>query len=657
MLISKQWLNEFIDLPSDVSDEALANTLTLSTVEVEEVFDQAVALDKVVVGVIDAVAQHPNADRLRVCQVNVGDRAVQIVCGGSNVAEGMKVAVSLPGSWVRWHGEGDLVEIKKTKLRGEESEGMICASGEIGLEQVEGDDEIRDLGAIDAAPGTPLADVLGRTDVLFDIEHKSLTNRPDLMGHYGMAREIAALKRVTLKPYAPVDVEAVSGMKVEVKVMDYKMCPRYMAVAVDGVTVGPSPEWLKNRLTACGVRSINNVVDVTNYVMLELGQPMHAFDAQLLGGDAAEIIVRPAKKGESITCLDEVEYKLDDEMLVIANKKEALAIAGVMGGLHSGITDSTTRIVFESANFMPTSVRKTSTKLGLRSESSARFEKALDPLMCEAGLRRAVELLKELSPGAKVASEVIDAHQGLPVPDAVELSLERIQSHLGVDVSLVDVNDILGRLGFVVEGDKNNLRITPPTWRATKDVEIAEDVIEEVARIYGYEKITSTLPVFSVKPPVMDPVRLMMRAARHALADQSGAHEVYQYAFVKPETLTTLGFDLASHVKLSNPLASDRPYLQRSLISNLLELTVNNQRRFEEVKVFETSRVFQEGTDGFEMGEGSNSLPAQPNMVAAVYSRKGDDEPFWVGKQMLHAVMNGLGYRSFTLRAGTALSW
>lgn len=657
MLISKQWLREFIDFPEKLSDDALAQTLTLSTVEVEEVIYQAKSLDQVVVGVIESVSQHPNADKLKVCQVNVGDRTVQIVCGGSNVAPDMKVAVSLPGSWVRWHGEGDLVEIKKTKLRGEESEGMICASTEIGLTQIEGDDEIRDLGDTDVVPGTPLAEFLGRTDVLFDIEHKSLTNRPDLMGHFGMAREIAALERIALKAHQPAEIVSGTGVSIQVDVQDAEHCPRYMAVAMEGIKVVPSPEWVRNRLEACGVRSINNVVDVTNLVMLELGQPMHAFDAALLGGEQSNIIVRKAKKGEKITTLDENTYELDTEMLVIANEQEAVAIAGVMGGQDSGVNDQTTRIVFESANFLATSVRKTSTKLGLRSESSARYEKSLDPVLCDLALRRAVELMQELSPGAVVVSEVVDVKETLPESVSLTVSLERIQRHLGVEVSLEDVQDILTRLGFVVEGDASELVVTIPSWRATKDVEIVEDIIEEVARIYGYDKIASTLPTFSVAPPVQDPIRNMMRAARHALADQAGANEVYQYAFVKPQTLETLGFTLEDHVKLANPLASDRPYLQRSLVPNLLEVVVLNQRCAEEVRVFETSRVFHGDQTGLEMGEGSSLLPVQPNMVAGVYSRKGDDTPFWTGKQMVIHVMHALGYRTFMLRSGMTAPW
>ncbi|MCR4314471.1 MAG: phenylalanine--tRNA ligase beta subunit-related protein, partial [Candidatus Uhrbacteria bacterium] len=271
MLISKKWLSEFVKLSVSLSDEELASRITLSTVEVESMKDQAAALEHIVVGVIESVSAHPNADKLRVCHVNVGDRTAQIVCGGTNVAVGMKVVVALPGAWVKWHGEGELVEIRLTKLRGEDSEGMICSSNEIGLSQTEGDHEIRDLSDLDAKPGTSLATALGLDDVIFDIEHKSLTNRPDLMGHYGMAREVAALTKSKLASYEPKKIPTGKGMEIRVKIEDKDACLRYMAVAMEGIVVGESPRWVKRRLEACGVRSINNVVDVTNFVMLELG--------------------------------------------------------------------------------------------------------------------------------------------------------------------------------------------------------------------------------------------------------------------------------------------------------------------------------------------------------------------------------------------------
>ena len=638
MLISKKWLSEFVKLPSGVSDLDLAAKLTLSTVEVEKVTDQAAAMDKMVVGLVVACSVHPNADRLKICSVDVGDRMVQIVCGGTNVAQGMKVAVALAGSKVKWHGEGDLVELSNTKIRGEKSEGMICAGSEIGIEKSgEGEHEIMDLSSCDFPPGTPLAKTLGRDDVTFEIEHKSLTNRPDLMGHYGMAREIAALYRVALDKKEPASTEAGSTIALNVSISDPTLCPRYRAVALDGIVVAPSPAWLRARLSSCGVRSINNVVDVTNFVMLELGQPMHAFDADKISdGSTVKIVVRSATKGEKVACLDDATYAVDEGALLITDGKNPIAIAGVMGGKESAVTNATTRVVFESANFSPVSVRKTSTKLALRSESSARFEKSLDPAQCAAALDRAVALLVELCPTARVASNVVDEYPTPPKPVVVELSPAQVSALLGVEISSDDIVDILGRLGFKIQYSRPDpnapLSITVPSWRATKDVSIKEDIIEEVARIYGYDRIPSTLPTFSIVPPPQDPVRLFARAIRKALSVGLGATEVYRYAYVSPETLTRLGFDLATHVKLANPLAADRPYLAQSLLPNLLESVADNHRAASTVSIFEIDRVF--------IGVGEDE---QPYHLAMAYSAAGDEKPFATVRENVRVLLSSAG--------------
>ncbi|TAL50817.1 phenylalanine--tRNA ligase subunit beta [Patescibacteria group bacterium] len=672
MLISKKWVSEFVKLPPALLDKELASRITLSTVEVESVKDQAFALKHIVVGIIKSVSTHPNADKLQVCQVDIGDtpparggargggsRIVQIVCGGTNVAVGMKVAVALPGAWVRWHGEGELVEIKKTKLRGEDSEGMICSSQEIGLSQVEGDHEIRNLGDVDAKVGTPLAMALGLDDVIFDIEHKSLTNRPDLMGHYGMAREVAALTKSKLAKYEPKKITTGKGMNLNVKVEDAQACPRYMAVAMERVIVGESPDWMKHRLEACGVRSINNVVDVTNYVMLELGQPMHAFDADILGG---EIVVRAAHAKEKITALDEKTYVLDSSMLLITDGKKPMAIAGVMGGEGSGVSEKTTKIVFESANFNPVSVRKTSMKLALRSESSARFEKSLDPNLCELALRRAVELMRKLSPGANVASKVIDVYPHPPKPSHVSLSVDLVNQRLGTEIPAKNMEEILTRLGFAVKAAPRLppslklrgagkpgatggrvVQVTIPSWRATKDVSIAEDVIEEIARVWGYEKIESTLPSFSIVPSAQDPLRLLVRDIRNTLSVGLGCTEVYRYAFVAPDMLRTLGFALEDHLKLANPLAEDRPYLCQSLVPNMFDTVAINHRSFPVVSVFEIARVFMGNRKGDEDGQGG-TLPAQPYHLGIAYSAQGDASPIVELRQQVETTLLSAGF-------------
>jgi len=646
MLISKKWLSEFIHLPDDVSDASLAQTLTNAVVEVESVSDQAAAFDRMVVGRVVSVLPHPNADRLRLCQVDVGDRQVQVVCGGTNVVPDMDVVVALPGARVRWHGEGDVIELVKTEIRGQESEGMICAGSEIGLgKPTDQDHEIMDISDLNAKAGTPIAQVFGFDDVVFDIEHKSMTNRPDLFGHYGFAREVAALYQLDLASFQTKKIHSGKSIRLSVDVEDPMLCPRYMAVAMDGVVVGPSPDWMQKRLRSCGLNSINNVVDVTNYVLLELGQPMHAFDADTIGGDDIFLEVRCAQDGESLLALDDKTYALGKDRLLIANKTSPLALAGVMGGKESGVSESTTRIVFESANFSASSVRKTSQMLGLRSESSARFEKSLDPNMCEIALARAVELLSGLCPGAHPASVVIDEYRQKPKTTVVELSADWVNERLGSHIESSDIKNILERLGCKVSSKGQMFSVQVPSWRATKDISIREDLLEEIVRLHGYNLIESALPSFTIQPPVVDPVRSLVRQISGALVHH-GATEVYAYAFSSASTLSALGWNEQNLLKLANPLSEERPYIVSSLVPNLLECVRKNQRMEDEVCVFESDRVFLPNTEGEATGEDGLFLPSQPMHLAFGYMKKGNAEPFWNAKTLVESVLHSLGHKA-----------
>ncbi len=407
MLISYNWLKKYTNLAA-VDAKEVAEKLKASTVEVESMQDQGELLQNVVVGKVTVADKHPNADKLKLCKVDVGNEELQIVCGGSNVREGMLVAVAKVGAKVQWHGEGELIELKPTKIRGEDSFGMICASTEIGLGElfpIKDEKEILDLTEKNFKVGLPLAQVLGLNDWVFEIDNKSLSNRGDLWGHYGMAREVAVLYNRDLQKYETKKISQGKEFKLEVEVTDTKLCPRYMAVAIAGIKVGTSPVWLQEKLMTLGHHPINNIVDITNYIMLDLGQPMHAFDVQKV---EEKIVVRKAKDGEKVLALDKNEYNLTSSDLVIADNKKALAIAGVMGCMNSAINNDTTSIIFESANFNAVNVRSTSTRLNLRSDSSVRFEKSLDPNTCELALQKAVELVLECCPDAKVVSKVVD---------------------------------------------------------------------------------------------------------------------------------------------------------------------------------------------------------------------------------------------------------
>src|SRR3989338_6012800 len=369
MLISFSWLRYHVALSDTETPDAVADKLKLSTVEVEGIVRSGQPLDNIVVGKVLSAEKHPEADRLKVCHVDVGNEELDIVCGGSNVAVGMLVVVAKNGAKVKWHGEGDLVELKPTKIRGVVSNGIICGADEVGLINrfpKKEEKEIVDVTSLKLKPGTPLAAIVGSPDAVLEIDNKSLSNRPDLWGHYGIAREVAVLTGRPLKPYVVKSIKKGSGVNLSVSVAEQQLCPRYMAVAMS-VTVVPSPTWLQEKLIVIGIRPINNVVDVLNYVMLDTSQPLPAFDARHLPDGS--IVVRPAQEGETIVSLDEKQRKLTPDMLVIANKEKPVAIAGVMGGLESAVKNDTTTIVIESANFNATAIRKATTKLGLRTNA------------------------------------------------------------------------------------------------------------------------------------------------------------------------------------------------------------------------------------------------------------------------------------------------
>ena len=400
MKLSLSWIGEYVALPADMDLKKLAYDLTMSTVEVEDVEYLARRFDNMVVGVINSVEAHPNADKLRVCKVDLGSDVKEIVCGGINLQEGMRVAVACPGAIVRWHGEGEPVEIKNSKLRGVASYGMICASDEIGLGDLfpaSQEAEILDLSAFDVPAGTPLAKALDLDDVLLEIDNKSMTNRPDLWGHYGIAREIAALYNLPLKKIEPYQPDVQSDFKVEID--DPERCTRYIGVEMSGVAVKPSPYKMQSRIWKAGMRPINALVDITNYVMLATGNPTHAFDADNI---TDHIVVRRAAEGETLTLLNEKELTLCPDDLVITDSEGPVALAGVMGGSKDSILPKTTRVILEVANFESTGIRRTALRYDTRTEASSRYEKAVDPERCDQALALSMHYFQELYPELKV---------------------------------------------------------------------------------------------------------------------------------------------------------------------------------------------------------------------------------------------------------------
>ncbi|MBI5732211.1 MAG: phenylalanine--tRNA ligase subunit beta [Candidatus Magasanikbacteria bacterium] len=648
MLVSFNWLKEYVNIPSLVTPEEAALKLTMSTVEVEGVKKLGKGLENIVVGEVKKVAKHPQTDKLKVCAVDGGQKKYQVVCGGSNVKEGMKVALARVGAKIRWHGEGGLVELKSASIRGVESEGMICAASEIGLAEkfpLRNEREILDLSFLKVKPGALLAEALSLDDAVFEIENKSMSNRPDLWGHYGLARELAVLYRKELKKYDPPAFKTGKLLKLKVKVEDDKLCPRYMAVALTGVKVTESPAWLKEKLLAGGLRPINNIVDITNYVMLDLGQPMHAFDAEKLSGAAGRktIIVRRAQAGERLRALDDKEYLLTEEMLVIADEKRPLALAGVIGGAESAVGKTTQTVIFESANFDSLAARRTALKLGTRTESSARFEKSLDPHWCELALKRAVELTIQFCPTAKVASRVADEKRFYLKGGHLETTFEFLRKKIGTEIESREIISILEYLGFGVKTKKESLSVTVPSWRATKDVSLPEDLVEEAARIYGYGNLKTCLPVFPIIPPAVNSLRKLEHQAGEILIRGLSFAEVHNYSFVSARQIENLGDEKAKYLELDNPLSKEKPYLRRSLLLNLLENASRDIKFASAIRLLEIGQVFKAEEAGPRAAKQSDELlPRQDCYLTCLYIDKEDKAPFWQARRAAEELLGGL---------------
>jgi phenylalanyl-tRNA synthetase beta chain len=643
MRVSFNWLKKYVTLPASVTPQEIADKLKAATVEVEGIVSPGEHLKDIVVGLIKKVEKHPNADKLKVCQVNLENEEVVIVCGGSNVAEGMLVAVAKLGASVRWHGQGEPVVMEKATIRGVDSFGMICASDEIGLSErfpKKDEREIVDLTPLKVKPGTALSEALGLSDALLEIDNKSLSNRPDLWGHYGLAREVAVLCNREVSKYETVKIKSGKGVTLKVDIAAKEDCVRYMAVAIQGVAVSESPVWLKEALLAVGVRPVNCIVDAANYVMLDSGQPLHAFDARHVDAEAKNqntkhIIVRKALEGERITTLDGVERMLDENMLVIADSKTPIALAGIMGGKESGITTATTDIIIESANFQAATIRSASTKLNLRTDASMRFEKSLDPNVCGAALERVVALIIELCPGAAVASAIIDKTQKVRKSQTLEIPLSFFEQKIGVTIPEKTIEQILTRLGFGVKSKKGQLAVSIPTWRGGKDVTIAEDIVEEVLRIFGYDAVPARLPLFEIAAPTPNDLRALERQTAEMVAREVAFTEVYNYSFVSRRQIVDLGGATEKYLELDNPISKEKPYIRRHLLPNLLEAAVAAQVRSDRVSLFEIGTVFHSEEVGLRTSPKSdNLLPRQDTWLTAIYSEKKNPAPFWEAKRV-----------------------
>ncbi len=599
MIITVNWLREYVDF--GITPEELADKLTMAGLEVEAVEYRGRGLENVVVALILELKPHPDATKLSLCEVTDGEKNYPIVCGASNMKPGDKVALAKIGTNLPpgpKFPEG--MTIKKAKIRGEVSEGMLCAENELGI-GVESDG-IMILPA-SASIGARLIDEIGLNDVIFEIN--VTPNRPDCLSVVGVAREVAALLGSKLN-YPPLTVTE-SGEDIhqlaKVELLDREKCPRYSCRVIKNVNIGPSPMWLKSRLESSGVRSINNVVDVTNYVLLELGQPLHAFNYDLIEG--RKIVVRAAGDGEVLKTLDGVERKLTPEDLLICDGKRPVALAGVMGGANTEVSDNTKNILLESAYFDPSAIRKTSRKTGLKSESSYRFERGVDPNGITKALDRAAELIGELS-GGQIAKGIIDEYPAIIEPSQVVLSPKRVNSILGTGIDAGEITRILKGLGFENAPSTNGeITFRIPTWRVDVTREI--DLIEEIARLHGYGKIPVTLPRVIMKSEGLDTGKKVKNILKEVLVS-AGFHEVINFSFEDCGLLTLFGKSEA--LEILNPLSSEGSVMRTSLLPGIIRNSVLNLNRQEhDVRLFEAGKIF--------IPSGRGSLPVEITKLAA----------------------------------------
>lgn len=598
MLLSRKWLNEFV--PVDVDDRTFAEDMTLSGSKVEITEIEGEEISNVVVGRVEEIKRHENSDHMWICQVDVGEEApIQIVTGAQNVSQGDLVPVAkhnstLPGG----------VKITKGKLRGEKSNGMLCSYKELGMTDNDWPYSIvdgifllnsdPDLKAKDLKPGDDIRTAIGLDDHV--VEFEITPNRPDCLSVIGLAREAAVTYGKTMAKHEPVVKGGGVGnltelLDVETPATD--LCPRYTARMVRNVKIGPSPKWMRDRLRASGVRPINNIVDITNYVMLEYGQPMHAFDYRYVNG--GKIVVRRAEDGETLTTLDGNVRQLNSSMLVIADEHRAVGLAGIMGGENSEIVEDTVDVVFESANFNGTSIRRTALALGMRTEASAKFEKGLDILNTLPAVNRACELVEMLGAG-EVLDGTIDILNFVPQPKQLKLRADKINALLGTDIDAAEMCRILQELGFGVDGDI----ITVPSWRG--DVEHYSDLAEEVARFYGYNQIPTTAMTGVTTRGGYSPEQMLERSLG-TVCRSLGYDEIITYSFISPIYYDKIRLPedspLRKSMKIMNPLGEDTSIMRTTVMPSMLEiLTRNYNYRNKEAHLYELGRTYFEREDG-----------------------------------------------------------
>lgn len=579
MLVSINWIKDYVDLDGyDIKQ--LISKFTLATAEVEDIYYMGRDVQKVVVGEIKTLENHPNSKKLHLLTVDVGDRTVNCVCGAPNAAVGLKVAFALAG------GRVVAGEINKATVAGYESEGMCCSEKELGISDDHSGIMVLDPELVN---GTDIKEIFPIDDIVFEVDNKSLTNRPDLWGHYGIAREFAALTGRQLKSLDLAELDSTSQDKVPVTIEDKEHVYRYSCLRMANITKHISPMTIRIRLFYCGMRPINLLADLTNYIMLELGQPTHAFDAKKI--DHIKIGM-PAEDMDFVT-LDGVTRKADKNTLLIYNNDEPVAIAGIMGGLDSEIVGDTSSVVLESANFDGICVRKSSSRLGLRTDASARYEKIIDPELTLIAVKRFVKLLKDIDSGAVIDSQLTDEYVKKYPPVTLSFDRAYVDRYTGIYISDEQICNTLRLLGFGVDEKDGVFTVSVPSWRATKDVTIKADIIEEITRIYGYDNFEIATTHSPLKPVHHSRARLESDEIKDLLVKKYSMHEVHSYIWCDKKKYKKLGIEVEDNVKILNIESSDNGVLRNSMLPTLLTVTYENRDFADSFGVFEIGRVIK----------------------------------------------------------------
>ena len=638
MNVTLNWLKNYINF--EFSSRELADRLTMLGVEVESIKQLGAELEGVIVGSVTSIRPHPNADKLVLCQVDTGGtEALQIVCGAPNAREGMLAPVATIGVTLPVG-----LTIKRAKLRGETSEGMLCSEKELGLsEDAAGLMEL----STDIPVGTPLSRALGLDDVVFELE--ITPNRPDCLSLIGIAREVRAETGNPLK-LPTVDLQE-SNINVRdltsVTIDAPDLCPRYAARVIQGVKVTESPAWLQQHLASVGIGVINNIVDITNFVLMEYGQPLHAFDYDKLAEN--RIVVRRATEGEQITTLDEVERELTPDMLVIADAEKSVALAGIMGGYDSEITETTCDVLLESAYFNPSSVRATAKALGISTEASYRFERGTDPGVVLAALDRAAQLIAELA-GGTVCEGTVDVYPGQQPLTQIQLRPERVNFVLGTMLEAAEMVQIFNRLGFDVDTTGEVYQVTVPTFRSDVTREI--DLIEEIARVHGYDNIPTTLPKGDIPVPAPNSKTEVRRCIKHFLL-AAGMMEAVNYSFCDPNCFDKIRLNandpLRNTLQLRNPLSPEMSVLRTTLTPSLLENAQHNRNhQIDSIALFETGSVFVHDGEEKEPERVAGVLAGQ--IGEGVYSDPYRPPDFFDIKGLVEGMLEACGVVDWTLQ-------